>query len=74
MWPGKLRKWPWFLANVAVNACQHLATLERKTRVVLLWPLAHTATERPVLFVNSTGYILRKQSVIKNIPVFKVIT
>ncbi len=37
-------------------------------------PLAHTVTERPVLFVNSTGYFLRKESVIKNIPVFKVIT
>ncbi len=26
-WPWKLQKWPWFLANVAVNACQDLATL-----------------------------------------------
>jgi hypothetical protein len=27
-WPCKLRKWLWFLANVAVNACQDLTTLE----------------------------------------------
>jgi hypothetical protein len=40
---------------------------------VVSWPLAHTATERPVLFVNNTGYILRKQSVIKNIGVLKAI-
>jgi hypothetical protein len=39
----------------------------------VVWPLAHTATEWPVLFVNSTGYVLRKQSVIKNIGVFKAI-
>ena len=26
-WPWKLWKWPWFLANVAVNAYQDLATL-----------------------------------------------
>ncbi len=26
-WLGKLQKWLWFLANVAVIACQDLATL-----------------------------------------------
>ncbi len=34
-WPWKLRKWPWFLANAAVIACQDLATLIKTYKMAL---------------------------------------
>jgi hypothetical protein len=34
-WPYKVRKWPLFLANVAVNACQGLASLQRSAAVAV---------------------------------------
>ncbi len=41
-WPRKLRKWPWFGANLTVNACQDLATLE-------------VQQQRPETFCASSG-------------------
>jgi len=35
-WPRKLRKRPWFLANVAVNSCQDQATLFTRKKFAAL--------------------------------------
>ena len=52
-WPWKLQKWPWFLADVAVNACQDLATLWE------LWsPSVYTIQLKRVLAFDKTKWRL----------------